>query len=260
MNPNIHSNRPQLCAVSYLNTIPLVWGLLEGPQRPLADVDFRLPADCADAVRDGQFDAGLLPVIEIARQGLPILSDVGICCRGPVRSILLISKVSPSDIRTLAADTSSRSSVMLARVLLANHYRVEDAEFIPLKPDVEAMLAKADACLVIGDPALHIDPAKVPYQVADLGEVWWQLTGLPMVFAAWAGKTPLPVSLFRDSWQFGMERMDEYVASEATKRGFPEDLAREYLTHHIHYEIGPEERRGLEEYLRLAATMETIPA
>lgn len=258
MNSIVSPNRPRLCAVSYLNTTPLSRGFLDGPQKELAKIDFRLPADCADAVRDGSFDAGLLPVIEIARQNLPILSDVGIACRGPVRSILLISKVPFSEIRSLAADTSSRTSVILARILLAEHFGVNDALFIPMKPDLETMLAAADACLIIGDPALHIDPVAIPYHVADLGEVWWQLTGLPMVFAAWAGKTPLPKSLFRESWEYGMTTLDRYVDQEAAARNLSADLARNYLTSHIHFEIGPEEQRGLEEYLRLAATMEAI--
>lgn len=260
MNSNLSRSRPQLCAVSYLNTTPLSRGFLEGPLQNQVDVDFLLPADCADAVRSHQFDAGLLPVIEISRQGLPILSDVGIACRGPVRSILLISKVDPGKIRTLAADSSSRTSVILTRILLEKHFLAQDPVFISMKPDYQKMLQQADACLIIGDPALRIDPDQLPYQVFDIGEQWWQLTGLPMVFAAWAGHTRLEGSLFHDSWTFGMETLDQYIGTEAAKREIPEELARHYLLHHIHFEIGPEERRGLEEYLRLAATIEEIAA
>lgn len=260
MNSNVSGNLPQLCAVSYLNTTPLSRGFLKGSLSSQVKVDFLLPADCADAVRDRRFDAGLLPVIEIARQNLPILSDVGIVCRGPVRSILLISRVPPVEIRTLATDSSSRTSVMLTRILLEKHFGTRSPQFISMKPEMEQMLQSADACLIIGDPALHIQPESIPYQVFDIGELWWQMTGLPMVFAAWAGHTALPKNLFRESWEYGMATIDGYVAEEATKRGIPAEIARHYLTHHIRYEIGAEERRGLEEYLRLAATMEIIAA
>ncbi len=260
MNSTSSGVRPQLCAVSYLNTIPLCRGFIEGPVQYEAHVNFLLPADCADAVREHIFDAGLVPVIEIARQSLNILSDVGIACRGPVRSILLISRVPAAEIRTLATDSSSRTSVVLTRILLEKYLNAGPLQMISMKPDMDAMLQVADACLIIGDPALRIDPASVSGQVFDIGQLWWEFTGLPMVFAAWAGRGSIPAEIFRKSWEYGMETMDEYIKAEAQQRGLSAETARDYLTRSIHFEIGPEERRGWDAYLRLAATMETIAA
>src|SRR5207248_359598 len=103
-------------------------------------------------------------------------------CRGPVRSILLIAKCPAPEIRTLAADTSSRTSVELARVILSRRYGAMPVR-IPHAPDLPAMLRAADAALIIGDPALALDPAHLPYRVYDLGAEWVEMTGLPMVFA-----------------------------------------------------------------------------
>jgi chorismate dehydratase len=251
----------RLTAVSYLNTLPLIWGFLRGPQRNLARLDLELPAGCAESVRVGRACAGLLPVIEAHRQNLPFLGDVGIACRGAVRSILLLSKRPAEEIRTLAADSSSRSSVALARVLLTHHFRNTDVRFFSALPDPQRMLNAADACLIIGDPALQLNESGLSgLHVFDLGEEWFRLTSLPMVFAVWSGHVPFDPCAFRESLEFGRTRMDDYISAAASRRGLSEKLAREYLTRHIVYDLGAEERRGCEEYLKLAATMEEIPA
>jgi chorismate dehydratase len=248
--------KPRLAAVSYLNTLPLVWGFQAGPQRDAVKLEFFLPAECADRTADGRADLGLAPVIESSRRGLPLVGDVGIACRGPVRSILLVTKTAPERIRTLAVDYGSRTSVMLARILLKERFGVDDADLVSMAPNLDPMLAAADAALIIGDAALKIDPARLSYPSLDLGEEWWKLTGLPMVFAIWAGRSqPLPL---RGSYEYGRDHMDEYLAAEAARRGIDPGFARDYLTHVIRYDIGPEERRGLDQYLTLAATMEKI--
>ena len=148
-NPNL---RMRVSAVSFLNTVPLVWGFLRGPQRGLVDLSFDVPSVCADRLATGDADVGIVPCAELDPLGLDFLCETGIACRGPVRSILLVSKVPLRRIRSLAADASSRSSVMLTRVLLAERYGVIP-ELSSQPPVLEQMLAKADAALVIGDPA-----------------------------------------------------------------------------------------------------------
>src|SRR5688572_2282174 len=96
--------KPRVCAVSYLNTVPLVWGALNGPQKDVFDLTFSVPSVCADRLASGEVDIGIVPCAELPSLGMEFVPDVGIACRGPVRSILLISKVEPSLIRTLAAD------------------------------------------------------------------------------------------------------------------------------------------------------------
>jgi predicted solute-binding protein len=241
--------------VSFLNTTPLVWGMLHGPQQGLFDLDFRIPAACADQLASGAADIGIVPSYELTRQDLQVIPGAGIACHGAVRSILLVSSRPAAEIRTLAVDTSSRTSVQLARVILERRYGARPV-LIPQPPDLEAMLRVADGALIIGDPALRIDLAHLAYSVYDLGAEWVEMTGLPMVFAVWAGHkaavTPEVVEAFRQSCRYGCERMDEIVASEAPARGFPPELVREYLTRHIVHELGPRDYQGMELFLQYA--------
>ena len=245
----------RLGAVSYLNTVPLVWGMLHGEQRENVELSFSLPAECAEQVGLDLIDIGLVPVAEIARQGLEIVPGLGICCVGQVRSILLVSRVPLRYIRTLAADSGSRTSVQLARVILRERYGVE-AEITRQHPDLEAMLAEADAALIIGDPALDLDPDRLRYEWLDLGQEWFALTGLPMVFAAWAGKPerePARLeSLTVGSYEFGREHLDEIIEEQFAVRGISKALTAQYLRHNIRYMLGPNELHGLQAFLELA--------
>jgi predicted solute-binding protein len=241
--------------VSYLNTTPLVWGMLHGPQRGLFDLEFRIPAACADRLASGDADIGIIPSFELTRQNLEIIPGAGIACHGAVRSILLISSRPADRIRTLAADTSSRTSVELARVILDRKFGAAP-EILRHPPDLEGMLRRADAALIIGDPALRIEPGLLPYHVYDLGAEWVELTGLPMVFAVWAGRsgvvTPETADAFLGSCRYGRERLDEIVPSEAARREFAPELVREYLTHRIVHELGAREYEGMDLFLRYA--------
>lgn len=247
----------RLCSVDYLNSAPLVWGLLHGPKPNPFDLTFRVPSLCADLVATGAADIGNIPAIELFRQNLEMVPGVGVAARGPVRSILLVSKRPLDQIRTLAADASSRTSVALTRIVLARRYGVEP-RFESCAPDLTSMLGRADAALIIGDPALHLDPVSLSrsYQVADLAEEWTAMTGLPMVFAVWAGHkrhiTPEAIEALNESCRYGRARLEEIARIDGAARGIPEALAREYLTRHIVNELGPKEYEGLQLYLRYA--------
>lgn len=247
--------RLRVCAVSYLNTTPLVWGMLHGPQRDLFDLEFRIPAGCADRLASGAADIGIVPSFELTRQDLEVIPGAGIACHGPVRSILLVGSRPAAEIRTLAADSSSRTSVELAQVILSRKYGATPQVFAH-EPDLETMLRKADAALIIGDPALRIDPARLPYHVYDLGAEWWDLTGLPMVFAVWAGRRgvvgPEVAAAFRDSCRYGRDRLDAIVAAESARREFAPELVREYLTRHIVHELTDRDYEGMDLFLRYA--------
>jgi chorismate dehydratase len=252
---NVGENLYRIGAVSYLNTVPLVWGMLKGPQQDKVELSFSIPSICAQQVEDGTIQAGLVPVAEIARQRLEIVPGVGIACVGAVRSILLVSQVPFREIRTLAADESSRTSVQLARVILRERYGVEAAIYRE-SPDLQTMLASADAALLIGDPALRIDPDTLGYECLDLGTEWHALTGLPMVFAAWAGRPGLPVKaldeIMQGSYDFGKAHLDEIIHAEYARRGITRTLAARYLGEHIRFEIGKLEQKGLEAFWELA--------
>lgn len=229
--------------------------MLHGAQRGLFELDFRIPAECADQVAAGEADIGIIPSFELTRLDVAVIRGAGIACHGAVRSILLVSSRPAGEIRRLAADASSRTSVQLARVILERKYGAAP-QVVAHPPDLPAMLRTADAALIIGDPALRLDPETLPFHVYDLGKEWVEMTGLPMVFAVWAGRRgvigPGVTEAFRDSCRFGLERIEEIVAAEAPVRGFPQALVREYLTAHIVHELGPREYEGMELFLRYA--------
>jgi predicted solute-binding protein len=237
--------------------------MLHGTERDLFELSFAVPSECADRVARGESDIGIVPVIEVERLALEAIPGTGIACRGAVRSILLISKLPPSEIRTLAADTSSRTSVMLSRVILAERYG-SSPRLIPHPPDLAAMLEQADAALIIGDPALRLNPGELPFFVYDLGKEWFELTGLPMVLAIWAGPkeviTPDLPAAFLSSYRYGAEHLDDIVRQEAAVRGISEERAREYLTRHIVFELGNAEYRGMEMFLEKCSQLESEPA
>ncbi len=219
------------------------------------ELEFELPAVCADRIASGEADIGIIPSFELTRQALEVIPGAGIACHGPVRSILLISKPPVAEVRTVALDSSSRTSVQLAKIILEQRYGVAP-EAVSHAPDLDAMLQVADAALVIGDPALHIDPSRLPYEVHDLGAEWVEMTGLPMVFAVWAGRseviTPDVVEAFQQSCRFGRTHIDEIVAAESVARGFPPELVRQYLTRHIVHELAARDYEGMQRFLGYA--------
>jgi predicted solute-binding protein len=285
LRPDHLTTKPRVCAVSYLNTVPLVWGMLHSPDpelREAFDLSFALPSDCAAQLASGEADIGIIPVIEMARQNLDYFRGAGIACHGPVRSILLISKVSISRIKTLAVDAASRTSVMLARVILAEKYGVEP-QLIPRPADLAAMLGEADAALIIGDPALHLDPETLlgnarktergasqfparlpvraapfalPFEALDLGGEWTSMTGLPMVFAVWSGRKEMIqeryANVFLESCRYGVRHAADIARIEGPSRGIGEELALRYITQHIVYELEERDYQGLELYLKMA--------
>jgi chorismate dehydratase len=245
----------RVCAVSFLNTTPLTWGFERNPSSKL-EVTTAIPSVCAEQLRSGKAEIGLVPVAEIARQGLSLLKpSLGIASEGEVRSILLFSRKPWSEVRTLAGDTSSRSSVVLAQILLRECFGVT-VELYPEAPDLRAMLSRHDAAIIIGDPALQIEPAQLPYHCLDLGEVWTQHTGFPMVFAAWAGSEDAvrrtDGAAFVESLALGLANLDAIVEKEAPPRSIPIPLARRYLSKNIRFELGPRELEGMREFLSRA--------
>lgn len=254
----------RVCAVSYLNTAPLVWGLRRGPQAGCFDLSFDLPSRCAERLRSGTADVGLVPVVELARQpDLVVVPRLAVACRGAVRSILLVSKKPLGEIESFAADTSSRTSVVLAQVVAAHAHGIRPM-VRPYPPKLDEMLEIADAALVIGDPALRIDPAlsswqRRPVLVYDLGAEWEDLTGLPMVFAVWGAKNLAETDgLCEALWEsadYGLSRIEEIVDCESARLGLDASDVRRYLTANVRYSLGEREREALDLYLRLAADL-----
>jgi chorismate dehydratase len=167
------------------------------------------------------------------------------------------------EVRTIALDTSSRTSVALTRVLCAKHWRIEPA-FTPAEPDLEAMLQHADAALVIGDPAFDIDPQARRVDKIDLGAEWKAMTGLPFVYAMWVGRpgaaTAAHCHALQQARDNGLAHLPE-IAREVS--GGDPDLERrslEYLRDNLKYNLGDREAAGLRRFHELAAEIGLVPA
>jgi chorismate dehydratase len=252
----------RLGAVTYLNARPLVYGL--EAYRSRLSVRFDVPSRCAALLHDHAVDVGLIPSIEYANgRDWRLVPDVAVASDGPVASVALFTTRPVSGIRTIATDTSSRTSVALLRVLCARHFQIQP-RFHAMAPDLAAMLDACDAALVIGDPALFIDHAALGVEKVDLGAEWRTLTGLPFVYAFWAG---WPGALTSDDVACLREIKANGVAHpEAVSRAyFGDDQDRvtigiRYLRENVRFDLGDAEQEGLRRFYADATDLGLIPA
>ena len=256
------ANKTRIYAVSYLNSRALTYGLEHGGREHGFEIRYDIPSVCARQVRTGGASAGVIPSIEYARAGgdYAIVPEVSIASDGPVGSILLFHRVPVHRIRKVAMDASSRTSVALARIVLEERYGL-DFDSFEHPPDVSAMLEKADAALVIGDPALEYTDRPEPR--LDLGEAWRELTGLPFVYAFWAGKdgglTPREVERLIASKERGVSALDEIAELHAVDRSRPTAFYASYLKDNLAYDLKDREQRGLMTFYGLAHARGLIP-
>jgi chorismate dehydratase len=248
--------------VHYVNSRPLAYGLMRGDAGGALACELLSPATIADRLREGTLDVGLVPSVELARNpDLVVVPGLAIAATHEVRSVLLVSRVPVDAIRRLALDDSSRTSAALVRILLEDRYGLAP-EYRPARADLDAMLASADAALLIGDPALSVPRER--YVVLDLAGEWLELTGKPFVFAVWAARRGSAdgalSSALEASFEAGWAALDRIVAGAALETGLPEAVLSDYYTRNLSYRMGPAEQAGLAEFLRRAATHGLAPA
>ena len=261
------SSRLRVSAISFLNTAPLMWGFDHEDLRRQFEVHYTVPAACAQELRAGVADIGIIPVI--AYQTIPdlaVVPGVSIAADGPVRSILLISKKPIERIKTIAADSSSRTSVALCRVLLRKWFGGQRV-ITAMEPKLTTMLTEADAALIIGDPALTVDRSQ--YICIDLAEEWKRQTGKPFVFAFWAVRTAalagrkldLP-HIFQTSRDHGLrpENIEKLAREWAPRVGISEEDVTSYLTKNIDYSLDADKLEGMQLFFEYAVETGVIPA
>ncbi|MGH9774162.1 MAG: menaquinone biosynthetic enzyme MqnA/MqnD family protein [Candidatus Acidiferrales bacterium] len=278
--------------VEYLNTAPLAWGLTEGPLAGRYELSFTVPSQCAEALRRGEADVAIIPAIEYQRmENKVILPGMSVAAKRDVRSILVVSKRPMDRARKVALDASSRSSAALVRLLAREHWGISP-EFVEMTPDAEAMLAEADAALIIGDPALGIavkmdllaakvppaakgemccqgNPEEMPVRgfdtifVYDVAHEWREMTGKPCVLAVWAGArekiTPEVVADFQASKEYGLARIDEIADAASMKLELPPEALAKYLSENIDYSLDDDNRGGLQLFYEKSAAAGLIP-
>jgi chorismate dehydratase len=252
----------RLGAVSYLNVRPLVHGLDARPD--LVSIRFDVPSRCARLLADGDIDLGMVPSItHLSRPGDRIVPGVCIGSNGPVASVAVFTRKPIRQVRTLALDTSSRTSAALTRILCTRRFDIAPT-FVPHEPDPAAMLAAADAALVIGDPALFANAAALGAVKIDLGAAWTEMTGLPFVWAFWAGRAGAAdagvVALLQQAAAAGMASSD--AIADAYCAGMPgrQVVARRYLRENLRFQLDDLALDGLRMFYREAAAVGAAPA
>jgi chorismate dehydratase len=252
----------RLGVVAYLNAEPLVYGL---EQEPRFRLERDLPSRVAEKLHRGESDLGMIPSIEYAFGDYAIVPGLAIGSRGPVRSVNLYHRRPLPEVRRVALDTSSRTSVALTKVLL-HETLGGHPEYVTHPPDLRRMLETADAALVIGDPALYLD---TEVERLDLGEEWHRRTGLPFVYAFWAGRpgvlTAADVLRLQRALRDGLLAVDQIASRYAGPAGRPEGGAARpeknasYLRSNVLYSLGEEEQQGLALFYGRAFALGLIP-
>jgi chorismate dehydratase len=242
----------RLGAVDYLNARPLVYGL--EMRNDLFALRYDVPSKCAALLHEGSIDVGMIPAIEYLRRPFYyVVPDIGIVSDGRVASVALFSTTPVDQVRSIAADISSRTSNVLLQILCFEVFGI-DAAFHPMPPDVPAMLRRSDAALVIGDPALFYDHVAAGVLKTDLGEQWTTLTGLPFVWAFWAGRPevvpPNAVAELIAARDRGVQASDAIAATYCGPDRAA--LGKAYLSENISYTLGEREEAGLRRYFELA--------
>jgi chorismate dehydratase len=237
-------------------------------------IDRMLPSECADRLASGQADIGLIPIASLAHNpSLRILPGCTIASKHRVRSLLLVHRASRSltSLRSVAADTASRTTLAYTRILF-HHWGNPGVPFFPALADLDAMLEIADAAILIGDPALlaieeqanRFERTGEELVYLDLAHEWHRITGLPFVSAVWgiACCGPLDESIVGDFIQsriHGLENIDALVAEWSKKLPIPEQTIRTYLTTNIHYLLDEECIEGMRVFFRTAANLGILP-
>lgn len=277
VNSTLH-RRLRVAAIRFLNPAPLMWDFEHPPLNTgLArryDVQWMLPAQCADELASGAADIGLVPIAALATTpGLRILPGCAIASKGRVRSLLLVRRASQPlvQLRSVAADIASRTTIAYARILF-HKWGNPAVPFIPMTADLDAMLDRADAAILIGDPALmaleeranRFERTGEELVYHDLAHDWKTLTGLPFVSAVWgiAWSGPLDESLVGDfirSRDHGLENIDALVKQWSTQLPLSEERIRTYLTTNIHYVLDEECLEGMSGFFKIASETGVLP-
>jgi chorismate dehydratase len=270
----------RVAAINFLNPAPLMWDFEHSPlAAELAQrytLHYTQPSLCADELLSARADLGLIPIASLTPD-LAIVPGCTIASLNEVRSIQLIIK-SPhtlSTVRTIAADTASRSSLAYAEVLFRKFLNTRP-KLVPAAADPVAMLQSADAAILIGDPALlalesreQIEDTIGPCQWFDLAYEWRTRTNLPWVAAVWAVRpealgppSVTPAELTEDleaSRNHGLLNIEKLVEQWTPRIAIPPSTIRHYLSYNIHYVLNTDCVRAIELFRQFAAEVDVLP-
>lgn len=269
---NQNMQKVRIGVVRFLNTCPLIEGLGK-----CADLELvaAVPSQITPMLERGEIDIGLVSTIDAALASTPLaqLPAGGIGCDGPTLTVRVFSRCKPGGIHTLAVDTDSHTSVVLAQVILARAHGVR-----PRVVDFDAREGAGagefsddpwpESLLLIGDKVVTASPPAIryPHQI-DLGEAWKSLTGLPFVYAVWMCRAEdanrehilAAASTLHRQRLRNQSRLDWIITTRAREKGWPDDLARQYLGERLHFEIGVAQREAVQRFLTEAHELGLAP-
>jgi chorismate dehydratase len=229
---------PRIGSVGYLNAKPLIYGLE-------SEVTLEHPSQLAQRLAAGEFDTGLVPVVEVFRRpGYVIVDDVAIACHGPVYSVILAHRVPLRDIHEVVVDAASGTSVLLLRVLLEKRFGLKPGYVVEPLADKRS---DASAQMLIGDQAIRFHRNPADWHILDLGEAWFNWTGLPFVFAVWAVHADYPairdlaakLAVARDA---GLANIETIIARETEGDAA---FRRRYFSENVRFDLGPREKEAM---------------
>ena len=254
----------RLGVVSFLNALPLYATLRE---RPDIQIIPTLPAHLAQGLTAGIYDAALMPVVDHLRGvGDGLLGNAIVGATGRVRSVMLFSNVAIENVKSIALDTSSHSSVALTQVIARDFYGL-NPRLIHHAPDVAAMLGAADAALLIGDPALIAvqNPAFSVRHIYDLASEWRKFTAHPFIFAAWAARRGLEQSqrdeltqVLNQARNKGKRQIPQLVAAQQLPPQLSPAIVEDYLSNIIEHRRTQSHSAGLDEFARRLAKLNLL--
>jgi len=235
----------KISAVSFLNTLPFIYGIRKSGLMNQIELSLDTPIECADKLYKNEADAGLIPIASIPEMKESfVISDYCISAKGIVSSVVLLSEVPMEKIKFILTDYRSRTSVQLLKILLHNYWN-NSPVLLQTKAGYETEIKNETAGLVIGDNALLLKK-NFPF-VYDLSEAWFEMTSLPFVFACWVSNKKLPenfIEQFNASLRFGINHIDEAVAEQEDKT-FPADELMSYLKNNISYLLDDDKKKGM---------------
>lgn len=245
----------RISAISYLNTIPFIYGITHSGFLNDYLLEFDVPSQCAEKLIHGQTDIGIVPVAAIPQMpDAKIITDFCIGAVGKVQTVILIANTPLEKLTRIYLDTDSRTSAMLTRILF-RHYWKKQCEFLPLTHKTEDNLAENEGMVLIGDKTFQLNQ---PYSLhLDLAEEWMNFTGLPFVFACWVSNVPLSaeqIILFEKSIRWGIDHRPEAILNIDQNR-YPGIDVPEYLLHTISYSLDEDKRAGMALFLKYCSEM-----
>ena len=265
--------RPRVGHIQFLNCLPLYWGLMRSGA--LLDVDLHkdTPDRLNAALVAGDLDIGPISLVEYLRHAdeLLLLPDIAVGSDGPVLSVNLVSTVPLAELdgRRVALGSTSRTGVLLARMLLAGQYGARP-EYFECPPDLTEMLLEADGAVLIGDVALRAlyEAPRRGLTVTDLGQAWRDWTGLPMVFAAWGvrrdfaeanpGQVKDVHEAFLRSREVCRRELDAVATAAARWEPFDASTLASYFRV-LDFSLGDRQVAGVREFARRAAELGAVP-